>query len=525
MRTARALILLSLAAGGCLAPRDEAAKGEAGPRDRRLADRQFLDRDFSIPADTELIRQIEKAVDLRLRREYDQFLDATEPGELLEHATLTQVELDRSRLKLDGIFLVGDERFDYEFRPENGLGNGLRDRPGIAAGRGPAPNLRRVHQGEFGGPDSDSCASCHRKGGLDGAGNNTQNAFLRGDGRSTLTADVRNPPHVLGLGPVEALAREMTAELRAEREKAVAEAREKGQAVDAPLDAKGVRFGVLRALPDGTVDAGGVEGIDPDLVVKPFGWKGHSATLRDIIEESFRIHMGLVSMRDQERVRDGQAPRGDYGDGVWYDVDRDGATLEIDEGVLTTMVVYLAQLETPVIRPPRSERLLDAFARGQVFFREARCDSCHRPLLVLHDPVLEVRPRGAGAAGKEPIRVNVAEDGDLPKIEPQNAGRAAFNVRLFSDLKRHDMGPALSTPTVQAGIPRTVFLTRSLWGLATTAPYLHDGRAPTIDDAIRLHGGEAAASRDAYLAADEDARVALQVFLLSLTREPKLLIP
>jgi CxxC motif-containing protein (DUF1111 family) len=126
----------------------------------------------------------------------------------------------------------------------------------------------------------------------------------------------------------------------------------------------------------------------------------------------------------------------------------------------------------------------------------------------------------------EPIRVDVARDGDQPKVEPQHAGaKTPFNVRLFSDLKRHDLGPDLATPGEQAGIPRSVFLTRPLWGLAFTAPYLHDGRAPTLDDAIRLHGGEAAASRDAYLGLPVDDRAALQVFLLSLTREPKLAIP
>jgi CxxC motif-containing protein (DUF1111 family) len=68
-------------------------------------------------------------------------------------------------------------------------------------------------------------------------------------------------------------------------------------------------------------------------------------------------------------------------------------------------------------------------------------------------------------------------------------------------------------------------LTRPLWGLAETAPYLHDGRAPTVHDAIVLHGGEAAAARDAYLALDERGRASVRVFLLSLSRQPKLFVP
>ena len=87
------------------------------------------------------------------------------------------------------------------------------------------------------------------------------------------------------------------------------------------------------------------------------------------------------------------------------------------------------------------------------------------------------------------------------------------------------MGEALATPSAQGTIPARVFLTRPLWGLADTAPYLHDGRAPTVHEAIVLHGGEATAARDAYLALDDEGRASVRVFLISLSREPKLFVP
>jgi CxxC motif-containing protein (DUF1111 family) len=68
-------------------------------------------------------------------------------------------------------------------------------------------------------------------------------------------------------------------------------------------------------------------------------------------------------------------------------------------------------------------------------------------------------------------------------------------------------------------------LTRSLWDLADTAPYLHDGRAPTVHDAIVWHGGEALPARDMYLGLEDEERQAVLVFLLSLGREPKLVVP
>src|SRR5262249_57507368 len=103
--------------------------------------------------------------------------------------------------------------------------------------------------------------------------------------------------------------------------------------------------------------------------------------------------------------------------------------------------------------------------------------------------------------------------------------KTPYLVHLFSDLKRHDMGDALATPSPQGTIPARVFLTRPLWGLAETAPYLHDGRAPTVHEAIVLHGGEATAARDAYLALDEKGRASVRVYLTSPSPHPHPSLP
>jgi mono/diheme cytochrome c family protein len=469
-----------------------------------------------MPSDLELLDQLRDAVELRQRRELTRVLDAREPGELAEDARLTQYALDAGLVGLDALFVFGDDLFELPFRPELGLGNGLG---------GVAPNLRRVHEGERGGPDAVSCSSCHTLGGLDGAGANTQNAFLRGDGDSTLTADVRNPPHLLGLGPIEALAQEMTRALQGIREEALAEATASGAAIERPLETHGVDFGVLRVSAAGVVDASGVEGVDADLVVRPFGWKGHQATIRAMAAESFRIHMGIVSAADQARVALGELDPAVYGEGGEFDVDGDGVSVEIEDGMLTTMVGYLAQLEIPVIEPPADPVALERFARGSALFEEVGCAGCHRPMLELRDPIIETRPDHPEFADRPAIAINVATDGEHPKIEPRTILRPVYEVPLFSDLRRHDMGPDLATPGNQAGIRPSVFLTRPLWGLAETAPYLHDGRAPTIDDAIRMHGGEAGDARDAYVALGADEQASLRIFLTSLTRIRRVVIP
>lgn len=95
-------------------------------------------------------------------------------------------------------------------------------------------------------------------------------------------------------------------------------------------------------------------------------------------------------------------------------------------------------------------------------------------------------------------------------------------VRAYTDLLIHDMGDALAD-NMNFGFPQASpsslphsgreFRTSPLWGVSHFGPFLHDGRAATLDDAIRLHGGEAAAIRDAYVALAESEREDLLAFL------------
>jgi CxxC motif-containing protein (DUF1111 family) len=62
--------------------------------------------------------------------------------------------------------------------------------------------------------------------------------------------------------------------------------------------------------------------------------------------------------------------------------------------------------------------------------------------------------------------------------------------------------------------------TPPLWGVADSAPYLHDGRAATLNEAISLHGGEALAAKDRYFhLPDEDRRAVVE--FLSCLRAPQ----
>jgi len=79
------------------------------------------------------------------------------------------------------------------------------------------------------------------------------------------------------------------------------------------------------------------------------------------------------------------------------------------------------------------------------------------------------------------------------------------------------MGPGLEETFERAGeIPQGDFVTARLWGIADTEPYLHDGRATTLHQAIIMHGGEAQGVRDNYLALTAAQQESLIMFLKTL---------
>jgi CxxC motif-containing protein (DUF1111 family) len=89
-------------------------------------------------------------------------------------------------------------------------------------------------------------------------------------------------------------------------------------------------------------------------------------------------------------------------------------------------------------------------------------------------------------------------------------------VAAFTDLLLHDLGPDLADGIAQGDATGTEFRTAPLWGVGWSAPYLHDGRAATLADAILAHGGEAQAARDLFTALPTADRLALLAFLRSL---------
>jgi hypothetical protein len=209
--------------------------------------------------------------------------EAAAPGSFLRtlHTALDPERVAAGEVCLGELADLGRQLFAHEF----GFADGFGDGAAATAASGP---FRRVHGGLFGGPETISCPSCHWVGGANGAGAETDNAFLDGDGERTASGDERNPPALVALGVVEALGREMSRDLQRQRDDLVRQAARAGAGRETRLTTKGVDFGILRATPRGEIDASGTRGVDADLVVKPFGWKGTLASFTDFASEAFQ---------------------------------------------------------------------------------------------------------------------------------------------------------------------------------------------------------------------------------------------
>jgi hypothetical protein len=435
------------------------------------------------------------------RRREARFHDAAAPGTYLEWSRPEQLDIESGVYSPDELYQLGGQLFLHDFKVAEGLGGA------------DAPYPRRLQFGSRGGPEATSCRACHWRGGLAGAGDTSDNVYFDSNGSVPSTGLERNPIALVGAGYVELVAREMTAELAGRIETGLVQARTSRRDERVILETKGVDFGFAMAKPDGSVDTAQRIGIDADLVVRPFGHKGNVRTLREAVEDALRLHHGMQS--DFLVERDGQASErmGPFGGD---DPDGDGVVSEINEGQVTALTLFAAMQAVPVVEmPPVHIASASAWATGRATFERIGCADCHTPTLPLSDTHYRLESREGGGD----VVVDLARSGAMPRLMRSGAG-GSYSLELYSDLKRHDLGSDLAERRDASGVPSSSFLTRPLWGIARSRPYLHDGRAPTLHDAILAHGGEAAESRERYIELGELGQSPVRIFLISLTRHP-----
>jgi CxxC motif-containing protein (DUF1111 family) len=391
---------------------------------------------------------------------------------------------------LDGIAL-GEALFRKEWLPHQPLNPG-------SDGLGPVYNER-------------SCVACHYQGGVGGGGPVAQNVDILSTGERAgargRTSEVlarfgvdpayaarrerrigRDEPGDTTVVPVAVTFDPSTCGCDQVRTQVTCRLLSSPRARAARLDLTLVRtqrnptalfgLGLLDAIPDEAIEAAarrrdlknpeiaGRIGRREDGRIGRYGWRAQMATLGDFVRQACALEIGLeVPGHHQAKPPEGRAAASPTG-------------LDMTEKQCAALIAYVRSLPAPELRhsPPAEQ--------GERTFAAIGCGSCHMSSL-------------------GPVR------------------------GLYSDLLLHDMGPGLvdnGSYDLEPRAPRApavelarddpgLWRTAPLWGVADSAPYLHDGRALDLVEAIALHGGEAEKAARRFFELAPAARAEVLSFL------------
>jgi Di-haem oxidoreductase, putative peroxidase len=429
---------------------------------------------------------------------------------------ITQDQITDGTVNLDDIRKAGLLVFTTPFNKYDGYGDGDHD-PAEPDNNSPEKGNRPTLQGNntflrVNGLDSQTCLECHTivsnrtvpaTLGIGGGGGVSTSAMFRPDEIDVADADfdgvaqfngrLINPVFLFGAGGIELVGREMTEELQNLKQLAL---NNPGTVIH--LESKAVDFGTIIADANGTLDTSVVVGVDEDLVVRPFGRKGDMASVRKFDVGALAFHLGMQATEA-------------FG-GELADEDNDGVSNEISVGDLSALSIFLTTLERPFEVNPKLHK------RGRDLFTESGCADCHRPAMYTYQKKLAYKLTGAP---EEPFE-DTFYDFDLTRHPThfKSIYGGGIEVAMFSDLKRHNMGEALAETFQFASEQQNQeFITARLWGVADTGPYMHDGRALTLVEAISLHdnpGSEASTAAQNFNQLSENDKNSILNYLLSL---------
>lgn len=262
--------------------------------------------------------------------------------------------------------------------------------------------------------------------------------------------------------------------------------------------------GLIDSIPDDVIEAAAAEKHEDfpevsgrisrlkDGRIGRFGWKAQKATLYDFTMTACAVELGL-HVPDHPQA------------GTPLDPDYRTASYDLNQDECNALVDYLSRLPAPEMMQPATADHAEYLEGGRKLFASVGCAACHKEQM-----------------------------GDV--------------VGIFSDLLVHDMGndlvdtgdygsftpvPDTAEEVVEevaeadgqqgekqvrvVGATRQEWRTAPLWGCRDSAPYLHDGRAETLEQAIAFHGGESAGSAQKYFMLTPAERQQVQAFLRSLT--------
>ncbi len=208
-----------------------------------------------------------------------------------------------------------------------------------------------------------------------------------------------------------------------------------------------------------------------------FGWKAQFATLDEFVAAACANELGLGTPT-VEQAKPLSAPN------------QSSPGPDLDKKQFRSLVAFVKTLPKPV-----EAEGSPVAAHGKQLFGAIGCAICHVPdmggvkgvysdflLYTIDDPM----PKGGAGGGY----------GSPPPPQLQLAARPD-----------HEPKPE-------------EWKTPALWGVADSAPYLHDGSAETLEDAIRRHKGDAKSVSKKYEELSPEDRTAVIAFLSSLKAPP-----
>jgi mono/diheme cytochrome c family protein len=202
-----------------------------------------------------------------------------------------------------------------------------------------------------------------------------------------------------------------------------------------------------------------------------FGWKAQTASLREFVLAACAGELGL------EVPGQHQSPSP-----LSFDAKPKGS--DLSQADCDMLIAYVRTLPAPVALRPLDSQASQMIDEGRALFVMAGCAGCHTPDL-----------------------------GDLKGV--------------YSDLLLHHMGQSLNDggeyygdSTSPGAAQPDEWRTPPLWGFRDSGPYLHDGRAATLDEAVAHHQGQAEASAQEFFALSASSRLRIQSFLKTLVAPP-----
>jgi CxxC motif-containing protein (DUF1111 family) len=255
--------------------------------------------------------------------------------------------------------------------------------------------------------------------------------------------------------------------------------------------------GLIDGIPDEAIEAAAKRKFPGSSAVKGrvsrlkdgrigrFGWKAQTATLKEFVLSAAAGEMGL-EVPGRRQAADPRLP------GLV------AAGLDMDQAECDALTDYVRGLPAPIAKMPADDRESAQLKSGEETFKSIGCVQCHLPKLGKID--------------------GIYSDLLLHDMGPRLGDGDAYSVFSGDSPRAEGAGgpdrPGPGTSTVQE------WRTPPLWGLRDTGPYLHDGRAASIDEAVAFHAGEGTTSARRYAELSPRRKRQLAAFLNSLTAPP-----